>query len=187
MKLQVIKGEKLPTKVLRLMNGERRKQYSRTTNTFQKKYHGKSYFFLVKDKSKVVTWCFLRPVEMNYEDKKYNVLALGGVMTLKEEKGKGYGKFLIQNIAKWLKKKGKTGIGFCGKKVENFYEKAGLKIKKKFSHRIEMENPKTKKRIADPDICSAIYIEGKNKFISKLAKGKGVATYWMQDIGEPHF
>ena len=50
-----------------------------------------------------------------------------------------------------------------------------------------MENPKTKEIISDPDVCPGIYIEGKDKFISKVAKGKRTATYWMPDIKEPHF
>lgn len=177
----------MPAKLLKFINKERIMQYGKNTNTFSKRYHKESKFFIVKEKMNVIAWGFLRPIEMTYSGKKYNIFALGGIMVIKGKEGKGYGTFLIQNMVKWLKKKNKTGVGFCGKKTSIFYKKAGLKVKQDFSPRIEMENPKTGKRIQDPDVCPGIYIEGKDKFVSKVGKGKGIATYWMPDIKEPHF
>lgn len=125
---------------------------------------------------------------MTYKNKKYNILALGGIMVVEEEKKKGYGKILVQGVANYSKKTKKSILGFCGDKEAKFYKKAGLKVKKDFSLRLEMENPKTKQRIPDVDgACPGIYFEGNDKFISQVLKNKGIATYWMSDIKRPHF
>jgi len=187
MKVQVKKGEKIPEKLFDFMDKERVSQYGKKTNLFDRKYHRKSNFFFVKDGKNIVAFGFLRPVEMNYKKKKYKVLALGGIMVVEKEKGKRHGTILIQAMINHSKKTKKTILGFCGKRLAKFYEKAGLKSKQDFSRRIEMENPKTKERIPDPDKCPGVYFEGKDKFITKVIKSKGIATYWMPDIKEPHF
>jgi hypothetical protein len=178
-------GKDLSKKEFDFMNSQRIKNYGKEVNLLDRKAHGKSYFFFVKENNKIAAFGFLRPFKCTYKNEKYNLFALGGIMSV--EKGKGYGTVLIQNMIKFLKKKNKTGLGFCGKKTAEFYKKAGLKVKQNFSHRIEMENPKTGERIKDPDKCPGIYFEGKDKFVTKVAKTKGIATYWMQDIEEPHF
>jgi predicted N-acetyltransferase YhbS len=186
--VQIIKGKKIPSSLLKTMNNERIRQYGKKTNRFKRKYHKETNFFLVKNGERVVSFGFLRPVKMNYKNKDYDIFALGGIMVVEEEKGKGYGAILIKAMVAYSKKSNKTSLGFCGDKVKGFYKKVGLKVKKDFSVRLEMENPKTKERIPDVDgACPGIYYEGKDKFISKLTKTKGIATYWMEDIKEPHF
>lgn len=185
MKIIIKKGKELSKKLFDFMNNQRIKNYGKKTNLFYRKYHKDSYFFFVKNGRKIVAFGFLRPVDMTYKDKKYSLFALGGIMAV--EKGEGYGKILIKNMIEFLKEKDKTGLGFCGEKTAEFYKKAGLKVKQDFSRRIEMENPKTKKRIPDPDKCPGIYYEGKDKFVTTVIKTKGIATYWMSDIKEPHF
>ena len=122
---------------------------------------------------------------MTYKNKRYHIFALGGIMAV--EKRKQYGTILIRSMIKFLKNKDKTGLGFCGKKTAEFYKKAGLKVKQGFSFRIEMKNPKTRERIPDSDKCPGVYFEGKDKFVSEVAKTKGIATYWMPDIKELYF
>ncbi|MBW6442346.1 GNAT family N-acetyltransferase [Patescibacteria group bacterium] len=185
--VEIKKGEKISKKLFDFMDKERINQYGKKTNLFNRKYHKKSNFFFVKNEKKIVGFGFLRPTEMRYKNKKYNLLALGGIMIISEEKGQGYGTILIQNMIDYSKKNKKTILGFCEKDLVDFYEKAGLKSKKEFSIRIEMEDPKTKERILDADKCAGIYYEGKEGFVSKVIKSKGVATYWMPDIKNPHF
>ena len=188
MKIIIKKGKKLSRTEWNLMDKERTRQYGRSTNLFNRTYNKNSNLFFVKDNNKIVAFGFLRPVEMTYKKKKYNILALGGIMVVKEEKGRGYGTFLIKSMIKYSKKTKKTILGFCGKNLVKFYQKAGLKTKKGFSIRIEMENPKTKQRIPDADgACPGIYFEGKEKFITIVSKSKDIATYWMPDIKNPHF
>jgi predicted N-acetyltransferase YhbS len=188
MKIEIIKGKNMPLKLLKIINNERIKQYGKKTNIFKKKYHKETNFFFVRYKEKIVAFGFLRPVVMTYKNKKYNIFALGGIMVVEEEKKKGYGTILIKNIIDYSKKTKKSILGFCGEKEAKFYKKAGLKVKKDLSIRIEMENPKTKQRIPDVDgACPGVYFEGKDKFVFKIIKTKEIATYWMEDIKKPHF
>ena len=107
---------------------------------------------------------------------------------VEEEKKKGYGTTLIQNMINYSKETKKSILGFCGDEEVKFYKKVGLKVKRDFSLRLEMENPKTKQRIPDADgACPGVYLEGNDNFISQVSKNKGIATYWMPDIKEPHF
>ncbi len=153
---------------------------------FSRDYPNGTIFFFYKEKDKILAFGGLEPIKLNYLAKNYDILGICNIFSV--EKGKGYGTILIAEIIKYLKKTGKTGLGFCGEKTAKFYEKAGLKSKKGFSLRLEMENPKTKERIPDPDGgCPGIYIEGKDKLISKMSKGKAIATYWLPRLKEPHF
>lgn len=188
MEVEIIKGAKIPTKKFGFINAERVRQYGKKTNLLSKKCHKESNFFFVKDKENILAFGFLRPVEMTYKNQKYNIFALGGIMVVEEEKGKGCGTILIQNMINYSKKTKKSILGFCGKEVVKFYKKAGLKNKENFNLQIEMENPKTGERVRDVSkTCSGIYFEGEDKFISKVIKNEGIATYWMPDIKEPHF
>jgi len=153
---------------------------------FNKDYPKGTIFFFVIDDGKIKSFGGLEPVTLNYLGKNYKILGICNIFSV--ERGKGYGTILIKEIIKHLKKTGKTGLGFTGRKTAKFYEKAGLKSKKDFSLRLEMENPKTKERIPDPDGgCPGIYLEGKDKLISKMSKGKAIATYWLPRLKEPHF
>ncbi len=185
MKIEIKKGDKTSRKLYGFMNQKRLENYKENINLFYKKYHKNSLFVFVKDKGEITSFGFLRPVKIDFNGKKYDILGIGGIFSIK--KGKGYGKILIRAMVKKLKQLEKTGLGFCGKDVEKFYKKAGLKIKKDFSHKLAMKNPKTEKIIEDPDLCSAIYYEGKEEFISKIIKSKKRGFYWMPDIKEPHW
>ena len=186
LKTEIKKGKDLSKEEFDFMNNQRIREYGNKTNLFNRTYHNKTNFFFVKHGKVVVTFGFLRPVEITYKNKKYNIFALGGIMAI--EKKKGYGIFLINAMIDYSRKTGKTILGFTGKETAGFYKKAGLKVKQDFSLRLEMENPKTKERIPDVDgACPGIYYGGKDKFTTKVVRTKGIATYWMPDIKEPHF
>ena len=153
---------------------------------FNKDYPKGTILFFVKEDNKIKSFGGLEPVTINYLSKNYEILGICNIFSV--ERGKGYGTILMKSIIKHLKKTGKTGLGFTGHKTAEFYEKTGLKSKKDFSLRLEMENPKTKERIPDPDGgCPGIYHEGKDKLISKMLKTKSTGTYWLPRLKEPHF
>jgi len=185
MKIKKIRGKNLPQKIFYWINKKRIEEYGSKVNLFDKKPHKDSIFFFVKDDDKIVSFGFLRKVTINYLGKKYKVKGIGGILSV--EKGKGYGKILIQEIIKYLKKSGKTGLGFCGNDKIKFYEKAGLNTKKNLNKRFVMKNPKTGELIRDPDKCSGIYSEGKDKLIEGILKTKSIGYYWLPDIKEPHW
>ena len=86
------------------MDKERQKQYSPTTNLFDRKHHANSNFFLIKDNKDIVAWGFLRPVVMTYKKKKYEIFAMGGIMVVEKEKGKRLGTILIKSMIEFSKK-----------------------------------------------------------------------------------
>ena len=121
-KVQIIKGKDLPQKLFSFINKCRIKEYGKGTNLFSKRYHKNTIFFFVKDDERIVSFGLLRDIKMNYLNREYNIKGIRGILSV--EKGKGYGKILIQSVAKYLKKSKKTGLGFCGEKNTGFYEKA---------------------------------------------------------------
>ena len=152
---------------------------------FNKDYpKGTIFFFVIRD-SKIKSFGGLQPIKINYLNKDYNILGICNIFSV--ERGKGYGTILIKEMIKYLKKTSKTGLGFTGNKTAYFYERAGLKSKKKFSQRLALRNPKTKKLKFDKDICPGVYYEGKDKLISKMLKTKSIGYYWLPRLKEPHF
>ena len=71
----------------------------------------------------------------------------------------------------YLKKKGKTGLGFTLK--SDFFKKVGLNIKKSFIKRFVYRNPDTKEEIMDND-GDGIYYNGKDNFIKKVLSNKSI-------------
>ncbi|MFH1500551.1 MAG: hypothetical protein ABIE22_01245 [archaeon] len=186
MKVKIIRGRDMPQKLFDMINNQRIKEYGEGINLFERRYHISTLFFFVEDKKSIVAFGFLKNVAMDYQGEGYNIKGIGGIMSVKKERG--YGKILVEAMIKYLKKTGKTGLGFCGRKNTKFYEKSGLKSKKDFNKRFVMKNPKTGKLTEDPDDhCDGIYYEGEDKFISKVIKTKSRGYYWFPDIKAPHW
>jgi predicted GNAT family acetyltransferase len=187
MKIEIKKGKDISEKIFRFIKDSREKEYKCKDQKFQKRDHKDTLFFFIKEKNKIVVIGALRDIEMELEKEKYNVYGISGILSI--IKGKGYGKRLIKEIIKYLKKNKKTGIGFCGRKNKNFYKKAGLKHRNLFGKKFDLRNPKTRKiKFENPrDVGDGIYYEGKDKFITKLIKSKDLAYYWAPRIKNPHF
>ncbi|MBU3923460.1 MAG: GNAT family N-acetyltransferase [Nanoarchaeota archaeon] len=184
MKNIIKKGKELSKTEIKLMVDSRLKEYGENDKDFESG-ENQSVFFFVKDSGKVVSFGMLKPVKITYLGKVYNILGIGNIMSVVN--GKGYGKILIGEMIEYLKKKGKTGLGFSGESNELFYEKAGLKVRKKFSQRFALRNPWNGKLLFDDENCAAIYHEGDDRLISKMLKGKGVGTYWIAGMRDPHW
>ena len=86
-------------------------------------------------------------------------------------KKKGYGKAMVSAMKKYLIKKRKTGVGFCGHNVSSFYEKSGLKTKEKFGRRFFYDYGNKNKNFNKRDL-DLVYWEGKDKFITKILNTK---------------
>jgi len=172
MTIEIKKGKNLSKKDSDLMNYYRRKEYSSYKTEDFKKEDPNSDFFFVKDSGKIVAFGMLKPVNVEYLGKKYNILGIGKGMAI--EKGKGYGKIMMAARIKYLKKTGKTGLGFTLRKNLGFYEKSGLKTSKNFIKRFRYRNPITGKIVKD-NVGDGIYYEGKDKLISKILSTKSIA------------
>ena len=144
----------------------------------------KDIFFKIKDGRKIVAVGALAPVKIKYKEKDYNILGITEIISL--IKRKGYGKILMKAISDYVKKTGKTSFGFTGNKTSPFYEKSGLKVKKnmlkKFVYQPKNEKEKQEVERALKRDGNVIYIEGKDKLISKVSSSKSKAQlpcmYW---------
>ncbi len=134
----------------------------------------KDIFFKVKDEKKLVVMGALTPVRIKYLGKTYNILGITEIVALKRKKG--YGKILMQEILKYVEKTGKTAVGFTGDRTSPFYKKCGLKIKpgmvKKFVYTPKNKAEEKEVKYALKNDSDVIYIERKDKFITKVASSK---------------
>ena len=186
MKTEIIKGKDISQKQIDFINKSRIKQYGKDINLFSKKQQKDAVFFFVEDDNKIGSLGLLMDIKMNYLGKNYSIRGIGGILSI--EKGKGYGKILINAMVDYLEKTGKTGLGFCSEENSKFYEKAGLKTSKNLNLRFEMKNPKTGETEKDPDGgCTGIYYNGKDNLISKVLKTKSIGYYWFPGLNEPHW
>lgn len=144
----------------------------------------KDIFFLLRDGKKIMAVGALTPVKIKYNNKDYNILGITEIISL--VKKKGYGKILMKSILDYLKKKGKTGVGFCARKTSPFYIKSGLKVKKDIIKRF-LYNPKNKEEEKEvKDILKQgrdiLYVEGKDNFMKEIISNKSSVQlpcmYW---------
>jgi len=184
--IEIIKHNELPKKYEVLMNKWRKKEFGlNEIKDFKKDYLPGAIFFFVKDKKEIVAFGGLRKITIDYLGKKYNILGICNIVSIK--KGKGYGQLLISAMISYLKKRGKTGVGFCSKNISKFYGKAGLKVVRNLTQRFVWKNPRTGETKIDEEGGDGIYIEGKDKFIQKILSTKGLAYYYLLDIKKPHW
>jgi GNAT superfamily N-acetyltransferase len=186
LKIQIVQDKNLSKPQMDLMNKWRKKEFGKgNVKNYKKDYWPGAKFFFLKDGKEIVAFGALRDISVQYLGKDYKILGICNIIAI--QKGKGYGKALIQNMIKFAKKKSKTALGFCANEKAKFYEKAGLKVKKHFTWRFALKNPKTGRLKFDSGDCIGIYIEGKDRLIKKIISTKAVCTYYLPDIKGPHW
>jgi len=176
MKIEVKRGKELSKKELLFVAKESVRVFDHNKKSVEKELEElqdemQSTFFFIKDKKKIMSFGFLKPVKINYLGKTYNILGIGNIISIKRKKG--YGTILMNEMLKFLKKKNKTGLGFTGNRVAEFYKKVGFKAEKKLCNRFfyDYGNSKTNKKEKG---WWGIYYEDKDKFISKVLKTKSL-------------
>ena len=172
MKIQVeVKKNKNLTKSEKdFINKNRVKEFGKEGfRDFKRDYEPDTEWVFVKADSRTVSFCGLRPVRIEYLGKTYNI---GGICsTIAVVKGKGYGRMMVNALVDYLKKKGKTGLGFTGE--TEFFKKVGLGTKKNFIRRFVYRNPKTGEEVIDNE-GDGIYYDGKDNFINKVLLTKSI-------------
>lgn len=157
-------GKNLTKSDMDVMNKARIREFGKKeSKNFKKDYPLTTEYFFVKSNGNILAFGLLRPIGIVYLNKKYNILGICSIISIK--KGAGYGKMLIKSMIGYLKKIGKTGLGFTLK--SEFFNKSGLSIKKDLIKRFVYRNPITKEEIIDND-GDGIYYEGKDNFIRKV-------------------
>ena len=86
----------------------------------------KKYFLLKNKNNKIVAFARLHEVNIEFLGVNYSILGLATFIST--ERGKGFGKKLTLEMKKYVQKLNKTSIGFCNKKLTDFYSKCGFGI-----------------------------------------------------------
>lgn len=170
MKIEIKKGEELSKKELDFLINQTNKIFY--SNKKRKEVEDKlkkeknSYFFLLKEDNKILSYCFLKPTKIIYKKKNYNIFGIRHTISVKSKRG--YGTILMKKVIKFLEKKEKTGLGFTGSNVAKFYKKVGFKTKAKLRQRFFPDY--SKEKVAH----WGFYIEGDDKIINRLLKNKSI-------------
>lgn len=169
-KIEIKKVKNLTKSEMELMNKARVREFGKNqVKNWKKDYPLSTDVFFVKDNKQIVSFGLLRQIKINYLGKNYNILGICSIISIK--KGKGYGKVLMKSMVDYLKKKGKTGLGFTLK--TEFFKKAGLITKENFIKRFRYKNPVTLKVEIDNE-GDGIYYEGKDNFIHRVLVTKSI-------------
>jgi len=183
---KIISDKNLSKKEMDLMNKWRKSEFGENeVKNFKKDYFPGAKFFFVKDGKEIVAFGGLRDIPIDYLGKKYKILGICNIIAIK--KGKGYGRILISAMVDFLKRTGKTGLGFTGK--TEFFKKSGLKTKELFGKRFALMDPKTGeiKFEEKGDEGDGIYLDGKDSFIKKVLSTKQIVYYSIPGIAMPHW
>ena len=163
-KSEIKKNKILSESEKNLINNNRIKEFGKESIIdFKRDYEPNTEWFFVKENNKIVALGCLRPIIIDYLNKKHKIMGICSIISI--EKGKGYGRKLIESMIDYLKKKGKTGLGFTNQ--TEFFKKAGLKTERDFIKRFVYKDSATKKETIDNE-GDGIYYEGKEDFIKKV-------------------
>ena len=134
-----------------------------------------SVFVNVLSGNELVATARLFPIEkVMFEDQKYSVMGINGIVALK--KGAGYGRKLIGGISDYLSKNDKTGIGFCIPSNKGFYEKSNFGVDTLTVNQFRFDEQYGKVKLETTDIV--IFQEGSDKLISKLRTHPGSLVFF---------
>jgi len=168
--IEIIQDKELPKNYADLMNKWRKIEFGLDeVKNFKRDYFPSAKFFFVKDSGEIVAFGALRDISINYFDKNYKILGICNIVST--EKGKGFGQILLSAMIDYLKKTGKTGLGFTLK--AGFFKKVGLSVEKDFIKRFVYRNPITKEEIVDNE-GDGIYFDGKDGFVKKVLSTKSI-------------
>lgn len=93
---------------------------------------------LLSENKKYMAYLNLIDIEVKINKKTHKLLGLGNVCTL--IKGKGYGRQLMQQTNQYMKNNKKTGLLFCKKPLDEFYNKTGWSLIDKKKIKLAYDN-----------------------------------------------
>ena len=170
MKVEIRNVSSLSKSEMDLMNIWMKKEFGQKyVRKFKEYYPGDAKCFFIIEKKKIVAFMILNPVLAEYVGEKYKIFGMGDLVTVR--RGEGYGRIMIESVIKYLKKSGKTGLGFCSRKNTPFYEKVGLKTKTDLMKRFRHQDPKTG-RLTPIQNGDGVFYGGKDNFLDKILKTK---------------
>ena len=155
---------------IKLMNFWMEKEFGKKyIRKFKEQYSSpEARCFFIKDDDEIIAFGTINSVAAEYLGEKYNFLGMENILTIR--RGEGYGRIIMKVITEYLKKTGKTGLGFCEKKNTPFYEKVGLETKEDFMRRFRYKDSKTGK-VSSEINGDGVFYAG-DDFIEKIFETK---------------
>ena len=170
MKTEIRTIKSLSEAETKLMNVWMEKEFGKKYIRKFKEYYSspEARCFFIREYNEIIAFGIIDPVVANYIGEEYNLFGLGDLLTI--HRGEGYGRMIMKEMIEYLKKTGKTGLGFCAKKNTPFYKKVGLEVKEDFMKRFRYRDPETGK-VAPAENGDGVFYQGDN-FIKKILETK---------------
>ncbi|MBA3872504.1 MAG: GNAT family N-acetyltransferase [Anaerolineae bacterium] len=162
----IMRGQDLSEAQIDFMNKQRLMEYGENTKDFKKNELASIFFFLDQAES-VKAFGMLKPLNIIHDGKQCPILGISNIIAV--EKGRGYGKLLMQAIKEYLVSKHMNGLGFCDHEICPFYVQCGFQIIEGLSSRFQYlyaQQDGQKEKLDSPR--GTIYFEGRDKLASKL-------------------
>lgn len=120
-------GTELTSEELEVINFWRKKEFDKEAWSHDGiNYFHKNLFFIIRNTEQIVSFGMLIPIDIFIDKQKYSIDGIATIFSV--VRGKGYGKFLMQEMKKYIQGSDKIAIGFCNSKNTEFYKKCGYSI-----------------------------------------------------------
>lgn len=125
--LKIIKGSELSEELIQQLNELWIQVYEEEYKKLQEKHEFKDdLFFILYSNQQIASFGRLRPISLQVEGGKWQIQGIADIASV--QKGKGFGKLLVNEMKNWLRENGEIGIGFCEPETSLFYQKCGFTI-----------------------------------------------------------
>jgi hypothetical protein len=163
---QIVLGKELSREDLIKINEHRKIEFHSDTNINPNPDNDdweKPYFLVRNGSGKLVSFGRLHYLKVMFRGKLYPILGIASILSI--EKRKGFGKIVIEEMEKFIRKRKMTAIGFCDNEDVAFYEKCGLGILKNSIDRFIFSKGSKSEKPGD-----VIYFKGSDKLIERALK-----------------
>jgi len=177
-------GKDLSNNELNIINDYRKKEFNSQSliNPQPDNEHWKKKFFLLKDKKGfLLAFARLHETEVEFKDKRFPVLGIATLVAVK--KGYGFGKHLMIYMKKYIQDTGITGLGYCNKKLTEYYRRIGFGIIEDGTLKTLYRDSEGKHHHDNWGGGDAIYVEGKDNLIKEILANQSENIF----IFRPHW
>jgi len=161
---EIVLGEDLNQNDLEIINTQRKSAFASDNSPIHLRdiqgLHQK--FFLLRDRdSTLLSFGRLHSLRVLFRKREYSILGIATIVSI--QKGKGYGKALVEEMKKYIQENNKTGIGFCHAGNTGFYQKCNIGFLRNGTERFAFSDKQAQSTLED-----AIYYEGQDKLITQM-------------------
>lgn len=164
MKVLIKSGRELTNLEIDQINLSKQREFKAVPlNNDQLKTH--TFFLLEDEDGNVLSQGQLLPINgVKFNDQSFDIFGIGGIIA--NQKGRGFGRIIMEEIKKYLINNKKTGVGFTRLDVEEFYRKSGFETSVDLAKRfIYLEDGK---EIINQESDFIVYLDSPDNLMSKI-------------------